>query len=361
MAVASLKESCLRTLTAHSASLFEVGPCPYRLIRPVLFACQPDQLAYIEDNSPHLMLDSDEIWALLLSRDFPNQSIIPIIQPNQSSVELNSSDLNLNSLQIKLPSNRVKYYEALDEKEQALASASARLRQRTLENRSDQGKRKAIFTREADFGLGSKIKKPKVWKSWGSSTSSGKTLAEKARQQVKKSAAVYANAARTKRLPPHQLRENSNPNSQTPSLALSHESLFTTATQLKSKTPPSSSNSTKPTSTTIKLVKVPYPSSPSAFNNNQIVPTPFPKPLSKTLPMSHQTMRLHTTTSSTQNHLVEPPAPLPPTAALLRSKALERSSSAKNQTPDKKLASLFIPKSKPPWKPTPSKKTFGCA
>jgi len=182
----------------------EVGNCPYRVIRPVLFACQPDQLAHIEDCSPHIMLDSDEIWALFLTRDFPNEApVVPAGDtsgsgtspgPSHPAVEAEEGGVR----EVDLPPNRVHYFKTRLAKEEALASASARLREKVQASRSDQHKRKAIFTGLTDYGVGSKKKKLNGSKSWGSYTPAGKTLAEKARQQVKKSAAVYANAVRAK-------------------------------------------------------------------------------------------------------------------------------------------------------------------
>ncbi|KAH9465806.1 hypothetical protein Pst134EA_013670 [Puccinia striiformis f. sp. tritici] len=133
-------------LTAHSGGLVEVGNCPYRLIRPVLVACQPDQLAHIG------RLFSSEIALLQNS----------IGKGRSTCIRVRSSTRKVQA------------------------------------SRSDSQKRKAIFTGQTDYGIGSKKKKLTGSKSWGNYTPAGKTLAEKARQQVKKSAAVYANAVRAK-------------------------------------------------------------------------------------------------------------------------------------------------------------------
>ncbi|KAG0152115.1 hypothetical protein CROQUDRAFT_35763 [Cronartium quercuum f. sp. fusiforme G11] len=165
----SLKESCLRILTAHSSGLIDVGNCSYGLIRPILFACPPDQLAEIEDRSPHLMLESDEIWALHLKRDYPSETASSPVKHTLSTSTSSECDLQ----EVDLPPNRLKYFDTRASKEQALASASARLRERTLANRSDTTKRKAIFTGETDRGLGSKRKKLGGSRPWGTPGGTG--------------------------------------------------------------------------------------------------------------------------------------------------------------------------------------------
>ncbi|EGG12725.1 uncharacterized protein MELLADRAFT_70462 [Melampsora larici-populina 98AG31] len=195
-----LKESCLRLLTAHSSGLKDVGNCVYELIRPVLFACPPDQLAEIEDLSPHLMLESDEIWLLHLRRDFPNESkpqATRTIEPEPNSEPYPTQTINpYTNEPIDLPIHRIQYFTIKQSKAKALANASARLRERTQANRSEFSKRKAIFTGETDRG---QFRSKRLMSSnHRGNPYQSKSLAEKARQQVKKSCAVYANASRLK-------------------------------------------------------------------------------------------------------------------------------------------------------------------
>lgn len=117
------------------------------------------------------MLESDEIWALHLRRDYPSEIASTPIK--QSLCSSSSSSNKPNQLQeVDLPPNRLTYFDTRASKAEALASASARLRERTHANRADSGKRKAIFTGQTDYGLGSKRKKPGT-RSWGSSAGPG--------------------------------------------------------------------------------------------------------------------------------------------------------------------------------------------
>ncbi|KNZ45142.1 hypothetical protein VP01_843g1 [Puccinia sorghi] len=292
--VVSLKESCIRRLV-------EVGNCSYRLIRPVLFACQPDQLAHIEDCSPvrsrtwiirllrsssHIMLESDEIWSLFLTRDFPNEVLLPpdtIRSPSSSDPSHPALDEEGGLGEVELPPHRVHYFKIRQAKEEALASASARLREKVQASRSDQHKRKAIFTGLTDYGLGSKKKKLNgSSKSWGSYTPAGKTLAEKARQHVKKSAAVYANAVRAKAA--LIITPNSAPQylSRTPVPARPTSTpIFSIRKPLGRTSSPSCVLRASAAQPQVKVVQVPTVVATSSTNNTQqpaIKPTPFPQP-----------------------------------------------------------------------------------
>ncbi|KAI8451847.1 RNA polymerase II transcription factor SIII subunit A-domain-containing protein [Phakopsora pachyrhizi] len=430
--IGSLKESCLRILTAHSGSLLDVGNCPYKLIRPVLFACTPDQLAFIEDQSPHLMLDSDEIWALHLSRDYPNQRQSHLqntekklknnSQPSSSS-NLNGSsrqstwmltdsheadnDDQLIPIQVNQPQNRIKYFEIRLEKERALVSASARLRQRIQESRSDEGKRKAIFTDQTDFGLGSQKKK----KFWASIPSSRKTLADKARLQVKKSAAVYANGARCKPTVGQLNNNRSSQFSRVGAIATAHPSKRPIEQSPSSLNPQPSSSKLSPTKsystvesnpttcfraiprsgvTVVRVVKRVL-SKGESESESLIRPTPFPNQIQRT--RSNERTKLSSTidlttnndgsSSSSNNKIINNKAPskdltnqscsnddrstkdliISPTAELLKSHRLEAVNGKNdwNKRHDgagllvRKKNSLFIPKSKKPFMSQPQK------
>ncbi|PLW29841.1 hypothetical protein PCANC_20132 [Puccinia coronata f. sp. avenae] len=385
MMVVSLKESCLRILTAHSIGLVEVGNCPYRLIRPVLFACQPDQLAHIEDCSPHLMLDSDEIWAVYLSRDFPNEPLHPATATNaagscspgppsqaledQEDYSFSSSSSSL-VREVDLPPNRIHYFKIRLAKEEALASASARLREKVQASRSDQLKRKAIFTGLTDYGAGSQKKKLNgSSKSWGSYTPTGKTLAEKARQQVKKSAAVYANAVKAKASlvrTPNSI-PNSFPRATIPSARTSSTitPIFSIRKPLGKTPSPRCVVRMLPTQPPGSKQVVQSPSASTAIISpvrppTRVHPNPFPqpKPPRRTGPL---TTPLHkpvppSSASRPSVHPPPPPPPPPPTAALLKSKVLDKTSSSYPMpSSPSKTSSLFMPKKLKPPPQQPSK------
>lgn len=52
MPVKSLSELALRSILMHLDSLESLGTIPYRLAKPILMQCQPEQLMEIERNSP---------------------------------------------------------------------------------------------------------------------------------------------------------------------------------------------------------------------------------------------------------------------------------------------------------------------
>ncbi|KAH9813901.1 RNA polymerase II transcription factor SIII subunit A-domain-containing protein [Melampsora americana] len=345
--------------------LKDVGNCVYELIRPVLFACSVDQLVEIEDLSPHLMLGSDEIWSLHLKRDYPNEST-----NLNSSIQSNSSyptkTINpYTNEEISLPLNRVKYFKIKESKERALANASARLRERTQANRSEFGKRKAIFTGETDRAqsIHARHKRSNL----NHRPYQSKSLAEKARQQVKKSCAVYANASRLKSSIISQPFNSSN-SSLTTSIGTPSSSTSTHQSTSSSHQPAPRSHLQNP-NIVVKVIPS-KPTPPSEPSSRIIKPTPFqstskaplikvvrpiiPIPRSSSNPISTQ---LNLPITNTSSHLHSSKSISPSTLNSNSNPNPTSSSSNSNPNPNptssKKPSSLFMPKTKKPPPPTP--------
>lgn len=62
---------CLR----HINQITDVGTLPYHLVRPILSRMSAQQLDLVESNSPHIKLNSDELWLELIKKDFPNRPL----------------------------------------------------------------------------------------------------------------------------------------------------------------------------------------------------------------------------------------------------------------------------------------------
>ncbi|KAL4399460.1 elongin complex protein [Malassezia pachydermatis] len=65
-----LSALCRRVIFRHIHALYDVGEMPYRLAKPFLQQCRPDQLRAIEAASPHLLEDTEELWHRACVRDF---------------------------------------------------------------------------------------------------------------------------------------------------------------------------------------------------------------------------------------------------------------------------------------------------
>lgn len=60
-----------RRVIVQKIHLFDsMGDAPFRLVRPILEQCAPKKLWSIEENSPHLIRDTDYIWRSNCVRDF---------------------------------------------------------------------------------------------------------------------------------------------------------------------------------------------------------------------------------------------------------------------------------------------------
>lgn len=74
--VLSLVEISTKKCIQHVAKLEDVGATPFRLLLPVLWRMNAKQLAQIEELSPQITPESDEVWAHLVSKEFPDRPVV---------------------------------------------------------------------------------------------------------------------------------------------------------------------------------------------------------------------------------------------------------------------------------------------
>lgn len=73
MPVKSLRRLAIESCTHGIKYLYDVGDCPYSVIRPVLLKLgSPQQLHEIEEASPQIAGEDEEIWRSFITRDIPN-------------------------------------------------------------------------------------------------------------------------------------------------------------------------------------------------------------------------------------------------------------------------------------------------
>ncbi|WFD49726.1 hypothetical protein GLX27_004411 [Malassezia furfur] len=65
-----LSALCRRVILRNLAAVHDLGDMPYRLARPILQQCRPEQLRELEAASPHLADDTEELWQHACLRDF---------------------------------------------------------------------------------------------------------------------------------------------------------------------------------------------------------------------------------------------------------------------------------------------------
>ncbi|KAK9465296.1 RNA polymerase II transcription factor SIII subunit A-domain-containing protein [Lipomyces arxii] len=71
----SLFRLSLNACFANSNRIMDIGDIRYDLVKPVLSEMGPNQLLTIEQNSPHIKPDSDELWTAILQRTFSQEEI----------------------------------------------------------------------------------------------------------------------------------------------------------------------------------------------------------------------------------------------------------------------------------------------
>lgn len=128
--VQSLYEIALWKCIQLSARITDVGDIPYPLVRPVLKRLNAKQLMVVEQNSPALMPESDELWSALIERDFPDR-------PSKAKKALVGADDG------DMP-NRLLYERYIDEREELRASSAQRLRKMTQKLQKEKSRNSIV-------------------------------------------------------------------------------------------------------------------------------------------------------------------------------------------------------------------------
>ncbi|KAK9367837.1 RNA polymerase II transcription factor SIII subunit A-domain-containing protein [Lipomyces kononenkoae] len=112
----SLFQICLQTCMLHGNRIVDVGDIPYDIIKPVLSRMTPSQLIAIEQKSPHIIPESNELWEGFLRRSFSEEEIKDVTARKVRDVRKQYFMLlEARRLRLKKTSEKVKaQYEALE-------------------------------------------------------------------------------------------------------------------------------------------------------------------------------------------------------------------------------------------------------
>ncbi|KAJ9474787.1 Elongin-A [Pseudozyma hubeiensis] len=127
--VGTLYSMCLRVILRNISSVQDLGVLPYHHAKPILEECRIDQLILLEENSPHLLERSEEIWKRNCLRDF---------------IDLRkkyNSDLD----NVKEPKSwRRLYFRTKGEIEQAKTDAAKRIKDKYEQHRAEKEAKKLV-------------------------------------------------------------------------------------------------------------------------------------------------------------------------------------------------------------------------
>ncbi|KAK9456048.1 RNA polymerase II transcription factor SIII subunit A-domain-containing protein [Dipodascopsis uninucleata] len=73
--VPRLFDICLQQCISNATRITDVGDVTYEVVKPVLEKMGPSQLYTVEQNSPHLVPETDELWVELIKKDFSPQEV----------------------------------------------------------------------------------------------------------------------------------------------------------------------------------------------------------------------------------------------------------------------------------------------
>ncbi|SGZ47444.1 CIC11C00000002500 [Sungouiella intermedia] len=128
--VQSLYEIALWKCIQLSARITDVGDIPYHRVKPVLKRLNAKQLIAVEENSPAIMPESDELWSGLIERDFPDR-------PSKAK-------FNLVSPEDDAMPNKSLYEKYADEREELRASSAQRLRKMTQKLQKEKSRNSIV-------------------------------------------------------------------------------------------------------------------------------------------------------------------------------------------------------------------------
>lgn len=128
--VQSLYDIALWRCIQLASRITDVGDIPYHLVRPVLKKLNAKQLLTVEQNSPSIAPESDELWALLIERDFPDRPAV-------------LKKAILDSSAAAMP-NKSQYEKYTSEREQLRASSAQRLRSLTSKLQREKSKNSIV-------------------------------------------------------------------------------------------------------------------------------------------------------------------------------------------------------------------------
>ncbi|KAK9322511.1 RNA polymerase II transcription factor SIII subunit A-domain-containing protein [Lipomyces orientalis] len=111
-----LFQICLQTCMFHANRILDIGDIPYDIIKPVLSRMGPSQLLAVEQNSPHIQPESDELWESILRHTFSEQEVQELKVRKKGDVRQQYySLLDARRQRLKKTSEKVKaQYEALE-------------------------------------------------------------------------------------------------------------------------------------------------------------------------------------------------------------------------------------------------------
>lgn len=73
--VPRLFDLCISFIGLHIELLDKTGSIPYDILKPALQKATPSQLGYIEHRNRYLMEDSDELWEVFCTKEFPGAKL----------------------------------------------------------------------------------------------------------------------------------------------------------------------------------------------------------------------------------------------------------------------------------------------
>ncbi|EST08997.2 RNA polymerase II transcription factor SIII, subunit A [Kalmanozyma brasiliensis GHG001] len=162
-ATRSLYSMALRVILRNISSVQDLGVLPYRHAKPILEECRIDQLILLEENSPHLLEHTEEIWKRNALRDF---------------IDLRRRY----TTEVKEPKSwRKLYFRTKGETEQAKVDAAKRIKDKYEQHRAEKDAKKLVVSDRSLHKTGKGTRRVGAPMPGTGGMSKGQTLLNKAR------------------------------------------------------------------------------------------------------------------------------------------------------------------------------------
>lgn len=226
--VLSLVEIATKKCIQHVAKLEDVGATPFHLLIPVLRRMNAKQLGQIEDLSPQITPDSDELWTNLVSKDFPDR---PILANSIRASKVKSTRANVvvpagRTLQFCDMPMKSLYFKYSDERESFRQDSAERLRKITQKLKKEKSANSIVSVpellrdptvRRRRFDGGSGYSRTEA--SYGPKNS----ILNKARKEIRNRSLMFPNyAQKVKKYDPYEAFKHKDSPSVQPGPPISH-------------------------------------------------------------------------------------------------------------------------------------------
>lgn len=225
--VLSLVEIATNKCIQHVAKLEDVGATPFHLLIPVLRKMNAKQLGQIEELSPQITPESDELWTNLVKKEFPDR---PILANNIGSTKNKSKRSSMVATAVagrpllfcNMPMKSL-YFKYSDERESFREDSAERLRKITQRLKREKSANSIVSVPELLRDPTVRRQRHDGGSGYSHSYGPKNSILNKARKEIRNRSLMFPNyAQKVKKYDPYDAFKQKNSSCITPGPPVSH-------------------------------------------------------------------------------------------------------------------------------------------